>query len=260
MDVLHLSITLVLLLFAVAVLAGFIDTLAGGGGLITLPFLFLVGLPPLHALGTNKLQGVAGTLMASAIMLRKKQISWPQMRGAMLTTGIAAMLGTFTVQFIDTHALNVIIPIILLLMGGYFLWAPNLDSRGQPAKISAQTYQNTAAPVIGFYDGMFGPGTGTFFSLSGIVLRGQSLVQATASAKALNLASNVGAITIFMLAGKVFWAVGGIMVIGQFVGAWIGSHSLLRVSSKVLRPLIVIMCLLMLLRYSWQMGWFAWAI
>ena len=96
---------------------------------------------------------------------------------------------------------------------------------------------------------MFGPGTGSFFSLSNIALRGQQIITATGNAKVFNFASNIAAVVVFMIGGKVVWLVGGVMIVGQILGAYLGSLMVIKKGSKLIRPLVVIMCFLMVVRY-----------
>lgn len=240
---------LLALLFAVALFAGCIDTLAGGGGLITLPALILSGLPPLQALATNKLQGCMGTATASLMMLRHKRVSWLQVRGLMLTAFVGATCGTMAVQWIDTQKLQVLIPAVLLLIAVYFLCSGAVMEKVHPVKLGAKSYRNFVLPLLGLYDGMFGPGTGSFFSLAGVALQGQHLLQATAVAKTLNFATNLASLLVFLLAGHVVWQAGIAMMLGQLGGAWIGSHLLFRIRILYLRILVVLVCLGMLLRF-----------
>lgn len=244
-------------LFAAATVAGFVDTVAGGGGLITLPMLLLAQVPPVHALATNKLQGCFGTLTSSYAMLRRRLVRWHQVRWLFVASLFGAALGTLAVQHVHAQALDVAIPVVLIGIGLYFLLAPGAgDVEGHP-RIGAAVYRSGVVPAIGFYDGFFGPGTGSFFSLAGVSLRGQSLVTATANAKLLNFASNVASLAVFIIGGKVLWLAGGVMVVGQVIGAWLGSHAMVRGGARLIRPLIVVMCTAMVLRYAWQKGMFA---
>lgn len=241
-------------LFFAAMVAGFVDTVAGGGGLITLPMLLLAQVPPVHALATNKLQGCFGTMTSSYAMLRRRLVRWSGVRGLFAASLIGAALGTLAVQHIHEQALDVAIPVVLVVIGLYFLLAPGAGDIDRCPRIGEGSYRNAVVPFIGFYDGFFGPGTGSFFSLAGVSLRGQSLVRATANAKLLNFASNVASLTIFAVGGKVLWLVGGVMVVGQVLGAWLGSHAVVRGGARLIRPLIVLMCTAMVLRYAWQKG------
>ena len=256
MEITGFTIGLLLFLFLAAFVAGFIDTLAGGGGLIALPALILSGIPTLSALGTNKLQGSMGTATATYVMLKTKKVSWENVKHLMLSAFIGSLLGTITVQYINTKALDFMIPIVLLFIAIYFLVAPQPQKADKP-RISDSTYQKTIVPLIGWYDGMFGPGTGSFFALSGVSLRGHGLIDATAVAKTLNFSTNIASLIVFLAAGKVVWLAGIVMMLGQFFGAWGGSLCLFKINPKYLRVLVVVMCLGMLGKYAFSMGWFA---
>lgn len=255
MDLSIITYELMIILFAVAVFAGFIDTLAGGGGLITIPALILTGMPPLLALGTNKFQAFVGSGTASVMMLRKKKITFNEVKYLMLMAFVGSAIGTICVQFIDVKLLNFVIPIVLLLIGVYFLFMPKASNIESKAKITEKTYKYTAVPFIGFYDGMFGPGTGSFLSLSAIALRGIELIKATAMAKTMNFATNLGSVIIFLIYGQVIFSIGILMMLGQMIGAYIASHFLLRINPLHLRIIVIAMCFLMLIKYSFQMGW-----
>lgn len=237
------------LLFLVALFAGCIDTLAGGGGLIVLPALILAGLPPLQALGTNKLQGSMGTFTATVMMLRHRRVQWPAVRLIMLSAFLGAAAGSIAVQFIDPGFLGFVIPVVLVAIAVYFLFAGKLLEARTKARMGPKLYRNAVVPAIGLYDGMFGPGTGSFFALSGVALQGRNLLDATAVAKTLNFATNLASLLVFLAAGKIVWAAGLAMMAGQASGAWLGSHVLFRIDPQYLRVLIVLVCLAMLARY-----------
>ncbi|TYK66129.1 TSUP family transporter [Colwellia echini] len=249
MEFANLTLEIVLFLFAVAIVAGFLDTLAGGGGLLTLPALMISGIPPLLALGTNKLQACMGTATASFMMLRKKRVTFQQVKFLMLSAFIGSSIGTLFIQIIDVELLTLVIPIVISCIGLYFLFAPTIEEGDRPAKISSRAYKTIVVPLIGFYDGLFGPGTGSFFTLAGRALQGQQFLDATARAKTLNFATNIASLIVFLFAGKVFWLVGFTMMFGQFIGAWLGSHCLFKIPVKYLRYLVVIMCFSMLAKY-----------
>ena len=253
MEIASLSMEVLGFLFAAAFIAGFIDTLAGGGGLIVLPALILSGIPPLLALGTNKLQGTMGTATASFMMLRNKKVQWGDVRKPMAFAFVGSVLGTIAVQFVNTSVLVLIIPFVLFVIAVYFIVSPFIKSRHVGARLSKEKYQNYIIPVIGWYDGMFGPGTGSFFALAGVSLRGQNIIDATAVAKTFNFATNVASLCVFLLVGKVMWSAGLIMMVGQVAGAWCGSKCLFTINPNVLRILVVTMCLAMLCKYLLNM-------
>ena len=251
MEAVSLAPEVLLLLFLVALIAGCLDTLAGGGGLIVLPALILAGLPPLQALGTNKLQGSMGTFTASLMMLRHRRVQWPEVRFLMLTAFFGSATGSIVLQFIDPGFLRIVIPIVLVVIGIYFLFAGKLLEAGTRSRASVPLYRNVVVPAIGAYDGMFGPGTGSFFALSGVALQGRALLDATATAKTLNFATNLASLLVFLAAGGIVWAAGLVMMAGQAAGAWLGSHILFRINPQHLRVAIVLVCLAMLARYFW---------
>jgi len=249
------SYEMMIILFAVAVFAGFIDTLAGGGGLITIPALILTGIPPLLALGTNKFQGCMGSGTAMVMMFYKKKITFHEVKYFMLMAFIGSALGTIFVQFIDAELLNFVIPLVLFLIGIYFIFMPKASDLDSKPKMSESTYKMTAVPFIGFYDGMFGPGTGSFLSVSAIALRGMDLIKATATAKPMNFATNLASVFVFLIYGQVIFTIGIIMIFGQVIGAYIASHFLLKINPLHLRIIVIVMCFFMLIKYSFQMGW-----
>jgi uncharacterized membrane protein YfcA len=234
-----------LLLFAIAALAGWIDTLAGGGGLLVLPALLFAGVPPLQALATNKCQGFVGTFTATATLYFKKKLPTEHLIRYMLLTAIGAALGTLLIQRIDTAWLDWAIPVLLLTVAAYFLFAPHLGKNEGEAKISGKTWSRTFVPCIGFYDGFFGPGTGSFFAASLVVFRGKNLVDATILAKPLNFTSNIVSLIVFAFGGQVVWLVGIVMMAGQVLGAFLGTHTIFWGGAKLIRPLVIFMCVAM---------------
>ena len=237
------------LLFIAALAAGFIDTFAGGGGLITIPALLLANVPPVLTLGTNKLQGSAGSMMASIMMLKKGLIDIRSIYKGFIASFIGSAVGAFVIQQIDMDSLRIIIPILLVCIALYFLFSPQSHMEHRPPKISENAYNRIFAPLIGFYDGFLGPGTGSFFCATGILTRGYDIIKATAIAKPLNFASNIGGLLVFMLGGKILWLVGGVMIAGQMLGAYLGAHVMVSKGKKLIRPLIVAVCCGMLVKY-----------
>lgn len=246
------SAEMLLLLFFVALCAGFLDTLAGGGGLITIPALVLSGAPPLAALGTNKLQACVGVATSSFLLFRRGRLDWISLRWLMLSAFIGSAIGTVIIQFVDPSVLTFVIPCVLLVIAVYFISSPFLKLETEKPRLSETAYRRAIVPVIGAYDGMFGPGTGSFFALAGVSLRGLEIIKATAMAKPLNFSTNLASLLVFLLAGQVLWVAGLIMMIGQVLGAWAGAHYLYRVNPLVLRIVIVTVCLLMLGRFVYQ--------
>ncbi|WP_062270055.1 TSUP family transporter [Endozoicomonas arenosclerae] len=242
-----------ILLFSVAVLAGFVDSIAGGGGLITVPALMAVGLSPAQALATNKLQSTGGSFSASVYFVRRGLVNLKDMRFAIFMTFVGSAVGTVLVQMIDASVLKQIIPFLLLGIAAYFILSPGArKTEATAAKMSLTAFACTAGVGVGFYDGFFGPGTGSFFAIAFVSLMGFSLTTATAHTKVLNCTSNVASLLFFMLGGQVVWAVGGIMLVGQFIGARLGSRMVVKRGQQIIRPMIVIISLVMTGKLMWD--------
>ena len=237
------------LLTVVAAVAGFVDAMAGGGGLLTIPSMLMANIPPLLTLGTNKLQATAGSLSASITMVKKGLIHPKQVWRSVFACFIGATVGAVAVQLSPPDLLTRVIPFLIALIGLYYLFAPNSGEITSEPRVNKKTWQYGIAPLIGFYDGYLGPGTGMFFALGGIALRGLDMITATANAKILNFTSNVASLVFFVLGGKVHWSVGLMMMLGQMIGASLGAHVAVRGGVKFIRPLIVVMCFAMLAKY-----------
>lgn len=247
----ELTTQLISILFFVALMAGFIDAMAGGGGLLTIPALLLTGMNPVAVLATNKLQACAGSFSASVTMIKKGLIHPKMMKIALLFAFVGSVVGTILVQLSPPEFLQKALPFVIGTVGIYTLFSPNLGKLETTPKMSQKLYERTIAPLIGLYDGYFGPGTGTFFSLSQVLLRGRDLVQATARAKLLNFATNIASLIFFILGGQVVWVVGLVMMAGQLVGAYLGSHMVVKGGAKFIRPVIVVMCFCMVAKLVW---------
>jgi uncharacterized membrane protein YfcA len=241
-------------LTATAVLTGFIDAVAGGGGLIMMPTLLFCGVPPLQALGTNKLQSVFGTGTALRNYWRAGLVEWRRNRLSIVLVFVGAAGGCIVVQLIQTRLLNLIIPVLLVAAAIYVLLSPRMTDEDAHHRVSSAGYSPLAG-AIGFYDGFFGPGTGTFFTTSLVALRGYGLTKATALTKLFNFTSNVASVLLFALGGKMFWALGLCMAAGAMLGGYLGSHSALKFGARLIRPLLVLISLGLTARLLW--GYFA---
>lgn len=255
-DGMTISVLVLASLGAVGLTAGFVDTIAGGGGLLTVPSLLLAGLPPVAALATNKLQSSSGTATASLTLIAKRQVLFEELPLPFAASFTGSLLGCLLVQHIGSQSLNVVIPAVLGGIALYYLWNRQAGLHAGPSRLSQVAYSASIIPIIGFYDGFFGPGTGSFFGLAGVALRGQTLLRSTSQAKLLNFSSNLAALMAYLAHGHIIWLIGVVMVAGQIAGAWLGTHAMIRGGARLIRPLVVIMCLAMLARYAWQKGLF----
>lgn len=235
-------------LAAVAVLAGFVDSVAGGGGLLTVPALLLAGLSPAAALGTNKVQSTAGALTATVTYTRGGAVQPRRLGPAIATTLLGAVGGAWLVTVLDSAWLEAVLPWLLLAIAAYVALRPTLGEVETAARIERRTYTAAVAPAIGAYDGFLGPGTGSFFALSLVGLRGHDLRRATATAKVLNLTSNAAALAAFAVAGSPVWRVGAVMAVGQAVGARVGAGQVLRRGARIVRPALVVVSVAISLR------------
>lgn len=245
MDVaLELSWQWWLILTLVAVLAGFIDAIAGGGGLLTIPALLMAGLSPVQTLATNKLQACFGSFSATYYFVRQRQVMPWRQRWAILMAAIGAVGGVLCIQRMDSQLLVSCMPYALMLIALYLLWVP-LAKGVVRARLTERSMNVSAVPAIGFYDGFFGPGTGTFFMLSYSQGRGLDAIGATAQAKLLNFTTNIASLVVFISAGQIMWWVGLSMALGQAVGARFGAALALKQGAGLIRALSVVMCVLM---------------
>ena len=243
-----LALQLLLLLFLAGLLAGFIDSIAGSGGMVTLPAMLLAGIPPLQALGTNKLQSLFGWASASWSYARHGHVDLRAQLPMALTAAAGAVAGALAATVVPGSWLRAGLPFLLIAIALYFALKPDIGTVERHHRISPRAFGVTFVPAIGFYDGVFGPGTGSFLMLGFVGLAGFGLLKATAHTKFLNFGSNVGAFGVFLASGAVLWKVGLVMGAGQFLGAQLGSRFAMRHGTRVIKPLLVTVSLLLALK------------
>ncbi|ODT83481.1 MAG: hypothetical protein ABS76_03725 [Pelagibacterium sp. SCN 64-44] len=239
---------LLLALLCVGMLAGFIDAIAGGGGMITVPALLSAGLPPVAALATNKMQSVVGTFMAVLTYWRRGFVVLRDLVPAIALTFAGSFLGALTVSNADTSLLSVAVPVALIGIALYFLFAPKLSDADKAARLPFGPFVPLMGFLIGFYDGIFGPGTGSFFTIGFVVLFGLGLTRATGNTKALNFISNLAALAIFIPGGHVVWPVAIVMALGQLIGGYVGARTGIRYGARIIRPLVVVVSIALALK------------
>lgn len=241
---LELSFDMMALLLAVGGLAGFVDAIAGGGGLLTMPALLFAGLSPAQAVATNKLQGSFGTFSAVRYFIKRGEVVPRDNVPAIAAVFVGACLGALAIQSLDPSFLAEWMPWALIVVALYVLFSPNLGAYQRAATVSVFSFAASAL-IIGAYDGFFGPGTGTFFALVYVVLNGYTLSRATAHAKLLNFTSNIVSLAVFILGGEVVWSVGLLMAVGQWTGARLGAGMVLSRGAQLIRPITITMCIAM---------------
>ncbi len=242
------TIELLLALAAVAFAAGFVDAVAGGGGLLTLPALLLAGLSPAEAVATNKLQGTFGVAVSSYGFWRAGHLRVAELRPLILLTAVGASLGSLTVSYIAADWLEAVIPFVLLGVALYFLIGPRAEA-GVSRPVAAPLLLAAAVALpVGFYDGLLGPGAGSFYLIGLLVLGGHALVSATATTKVLNLTSNCVALFVFLATGHVVFWLGLPMALGQSAGARLGVAAVMKHGDTLIRPLVVLVSIAMAIR------------
>lgn len=240
-----LAFHLLAFLFVVAFVAGFVDSIAGGGGLIAIPALLMTGLPPLDVLGTSKLQALFGSGSATIAYARKGHVDLRMIWPMALVSFVGAVLGAMVATYLPIEILRGGLPVILIAIAIYFALKPDIGSIERHPRISLFVFSLTAVPLIGLYDGLFGPGTGSFFMFAFVSLAGFGILKATAHTKVLNFASNLGGFAVFFINGAVLWKIGLLMGLAQFIGAQVGSRVAMKNGSRVIRPLLVLSCIAM---------------
>jgi uncharacterized membrane protein YfcA len=233
---------LVAILGAVALLAGLIDAIAGGGGLLTVPALMVAGFDPVQAIATNKLQGTFGTASATFAFARARLIEWRSIWPLALIAAAGSVVGALGVQFLSRPVLEAVVPVLLVSVALYFALSRKVQDRDAKARMPRAAFALLVPPVVGLYDGIFGPGAGSFYMLAFVTLLGFGVVRATAHTKLLNFSSNAASLGLYIALGAVVWPVGLVMAGASLVGAQIGSKLALRLGSRLIRPLLVMVC------------------
>ena len=231
---------LLLILIALGFAAGFLNAIAGGAGLLTLPVLLSVGVPPINALATSKFQAVFGTLSSTFNYFRKGLIDFRVLWPVCLIGMFAALLGTLAVQHLPSGLLQQVIPYFLIVLALYTWFSPQLDNQDRPAKLSTARFNWSIGSSIGFYGGFFGPGMGAMTALAFAHLRGYNLRKATAYAKPLVVLCNIASTILFISGGHVWFLIGISMAVAQVFGARLGSNLVIQKGAAIVKPLIVI--------------------
>jgi hypothetical protein len=231
------------LLFATGLVAGFVDSVAGGGGLITLPALLSCGLDPRHALGTNKFQASFGSGCATWHYARAGTVDLNDCRRSFALSALGAGLGTLVVQQLDPTLLRRAIPVLLSVVAIYVLLRPALGAADRQPRMKRGAFDLLFVFGIGFYDGFFGPGSGTFWTMAFVLALGFNLTRATGYTKVVNFASNLTSLAFFLCAGQVFFAAGLAMGVGQLLGARLGARMVVKRGTQFIRPVFITMVL-----------------
>lgn len=239
------SFELLAILSVVAIIAGFIDAIAGGGGLLTIPALLFTGMTPVQAIATNKLQACFGSFTATRFFVKQNLVSPKKQIWGIVAASIGAILGAIAIQQFDSEILISLLPFALILIAVYLLLAKNFGEPAAKPKLNEKSFNQFFITSIGFYDGFFGPGTGTFFTLSYCKMRAMNLIQATAHAKLMNFTTNIISLLIFIISDQIIWQIGLAMALGQIIGARIGAATALKQGTDFIRYMTIAVCIAM---------------
>ncbi len=242
---------LLVMLFFAGLLAGLVDSIAGGGGLISVPALLFAGLPPQLALGTNKLQGSFGSFSAAYNYIRKGQASLKDSGKGIFFTFVGAMVGAWAVQQLNPDFIKPLIPVLLIVVFGYTLLSKKFGYVDKSPKLSWNIFWIAFGILLGFYDGFFGPGAGSFWTVAIIYFLGFNMTKASGYTKIMNFVSNVVALVMFIIGGNVCYTVGFVMAVGQTIGAIIGSGLAIKKGAGFIRPVFLTVVFLTIIRLAY---------
>jgi uncharacterized protein len=252
---LSLGATTVALLVLAAFAAGWIDAVVGGGGLIQLPVLLLVpGMETVQALATNKLSSAMGTTSSAVTYYRRVH---PELRTALPTAAVAALgaaAGALSAAAVPDGVLEPVILVALVVVAAYTLLRPSVGGVTE-LRFSGHRHTVVAAltgAVIGFYDGIAGPGTGAFLVFALVGLLGYAFLEASATAKIINLATNLGALVVFALDGSVLWLLGLAMGVANLAGGYLGARTAVSAGSRFVRWVFLVVVAVLIVRLAWQ--------
>ena|SRR3990167_470162 len=245
--IIHFNPLTIFLFIVIAASAGLIDTLAGGGSLISVPALLAMGLPPVLALGTSKFQSCIGELNATIHFICSKKINFKKLLPGLFFAALGAVAGTCLIQMINNKEAEKIIPWLLVLIVVYTYISPYFLEEKSNQKISTLLFFIIFGLCIGFYNGFLGPGTGALWVFVFMFFMGFNLVSASMHAKPLNMTGSFFSLVVFMIGHHVIYAIGMIMAIGQLIGSRIGAHLVLEKGIKLVRPLYLLIVTMMTL-------------
>lgn len=235
----HYFILLAFLL-VMGFLASFIDAIAGGGGLISLPALMCTGMPMAFVFGTNKLQSACGTAMATFRYYRDGLINFRTVYRGLIMGFIGAVLGGITVNHVSNNFMQIIVPFLMLGVFLFNLFNKNLGIMPGKKRLNELVFFSLFGFMLGFYDAFFGPGTGNFWIIAIVFFLGYTFLEASGYAKVLNLKSNLFSLAVFLYYGKVDFMFGLIMALGSFSGGYLGAKAVILNGSKFIRPFFML--------------------
>jgi hypothetical protein len=239
-----LPLEVLALLFAAGLAGGFVDSIAGGGGLISVPALLAAGLPPVNALATNKAQAMFGSFSAARAYAKKGHMNWGEMKLAIAFTFTGSAIGTVLVQTLDSDVMMQVIPFLLIAAALYFAFGPRIGQIDRQHLMEKVPFYALFGLALGFYDGFFGPGAGSLWAVAFVAVLGFNMLKATAHTKVVNFTSNIASFLFFVVMGHVMWAPALSMAAGQLIGARLGAGMAMKHGARLIRPLLVAISLI----------------
>ncbi|GAB4436033.1 MAG: sulfite exporter TauE/SafE family protein [bacterium] len=216
--------------------------------MITVPVLMSLGLSPQDALGTNKLQASFGSGSASLNFILAKEVNVKSCYYGVFLTFVGASAGTVVVQMLSSEFLKFLIPFLLIAIAVYSLLNPAIGLKDRKPALSDKGFYLIFGLSIGFYDGFFGPGTGSFWAMAYLLFLGYNLKKATAYTKVMNFTSNVASLLFFLIGGRVYFSIGLSMALGQIIGARMGARFVIKKGAKFIKPIFVSMVLIITIK------------
>lgn len=227
------------ILALVGLIAGTVDAIAGGGGMITIPILLALGMPPHMALGTNKLQSSVGTCVAAINYYRRGMWEFKTISKGLVFGFTGTVAGAILSQWLTANFLAQLIPWLLVAVLLYSIFTPHLGLIDRHPRMREHYFFPLAGFILGFYDGFFGPAVGSFWVFALVFFLGYNLAKATAYTKVFNLKSNLFAFACFAIGHNVDYRAGCIMAIGQLIGGKVGSHLVITRGARFVRPVFL---------------------
>lgn len=252
LEIFGLGLNIILFLVTGAMLAGFVDAVCGGGGLISVPILMTAGFSPAQAVAANKLQGAVGALASTHYYARKGILDKKLLLVLLPPALIGGAIGTLTIMFLGNEFMAKVLPVMLIIMAIYFFFSKEISDVERPPQLGVGLFSLLIVPLIAFYDGFFGPGAGTFYLLAVTSILGMTVVKGMAYSRVLNLTSNLISLTVFIYLGKMAWVAGITMAIGETIGVYLGSYFVYKNGAKLVRPLVVIACVIMAIKFIYS--------
>ncbi len=249
----EITTQLIIGLFFVALVAGGIDAIAGGGGLLMVPALLATGLPTPMVFGTNKGAAVFGSGAATLRFWRARLVDTQRAPLLFILGMVGSLVGASLMLLLDPHILRPMVLVLLVAAGAVvaFVRVPPPEKRVLPAHGTFKTA--CLALALGAYDGFFGPGTGTFLIIGFVMLLQFNLQQASANAKVVNFASNLAAMGLFAWKGQVLWTLAIPMAVGQFIGGTLGAHLTLRGGDVLVRRVVLVVLLALVSKLAYEL-------